>query len=157
MKAARYLLALVFVIHAPSAWASVLRVTPFLGITTPESRMSYGVQVGIGLFLPVSLEGEIYKVRDEGAYAAATFWNAGLRIQPPLLPVAPYLAAGLGMLREDQGTSTSSYFAANIGGGAEIKTGGHIAFQGEFRVFKISGYADPTTFKRFSAGISLKF
>lgn len=141
---------------SPAA-AGVLRLTPLLGLTYPESRRSYGVQMGLGFFLPISIEGDLFKVKAEEAFPDSVFLSGGIRAQAPLPTVAPYVAAGLGLLREDRGIETDTYFTSNIGGGADIRLADHVGLQGEYRIFKVTGHADPSTFKRISIGLSLKF
>ena len=140
------------------ASASLLRLTPFAGVTYPDARGSYGIQLGIGGGLLLGFEGEIYRVPEKDLDPSATFYTAGLRIQPPLpIAISPYLAAGLGTLRENHGDSTDSYFISDIGGGAEVKLADHVSIQGEYRVFHASSHRDPSNFKRLSFGLGLKF
>ena len=107
--------------------------------------------------IPIAVEGEIFKISQDHGYPSSVFYTGGLRLQPALpIPISPYLAGGIGILREDDTVSTNTFFVYNIGGGAEFKVASHISIQGEFRVFKPSGHEDSLTFKRLTIGIGLK-
>lgn len=137
--------------------AALLRLTPILGWISPDNRISYGVQAGLGGF-PIGVEGEIYRIPLSDPYPAAALYSGGIRVQLPLPGrFSPYLAGGLGILRESHLGTTSSYFASNIGGGADVELMDHVSIQGEFRLFRFSSHADPSTFKRITIGLGLKF
>lgn len=153
----RVLITVLFVLLAASfARAEVFRVTGFAGLAYLESRTVLGVQAGTSLILPLAVEGEVFRTASESSFPSATYYSAGVRVQPPLVQFSPYFAAGIGLVRTRLDSGSSSHFTVNGGGGAEVNLAPFVAIQGEFRVFRISGEPETTTFKRVSIGVSLK-
>lgn len=153
----RAFIAVWFVLLAATfARAEVFRITGFGGLVYPESRTGLGIQAGTSLILPLALEGEVFRTASESSFPSATYYSAGVRVQPPLVPFSPYFAAGIGLMRTRLDTGSDNHFTVNGGGGAEVNVAPFVAIQGEFRVFRISGEPEATTFKRISIGVSLK-
>jgi hypothetical protein len=146
---------------ALSASPAYADVTAFIGsTTTPVSRSTRGVAVGVGL-LVVGFEFEYANTgADEIEMAPQLRTGMGnVLIQTPF-PIAGlqfYATAGGGLYRETLGDTTHTQLGANTGGGVKISLIGPLRARLDYRVFKLHGDALHPVVHRVYAGVNLKF
>lgn len=174
-----------------------IEVTPWVGYYVPatdlaeeaftppapvslEASIAYGGIVGLRLPMGIAIEGQLGYAPAEVEFGdpAQTadlnvlFGAANLqwRFGPPLIPVKPYLTAGVGFVRWDSDAfaETSTNIAGNLGGGAYVTLGPIVSLRGDARAYITTFSAqdvDPNTADEskfqshfvVSAGLVFKF
>ncbi len=135
--------------------------TLFVGSnTTPASRLTRGVAVGMG-FLIFAIEGEYTYTGDDPPTGAPELkmGNGNVLLQTPfeIHRVQPYFTGGVGFYSETLGARNDAGFGLNTGVGVKVALAGPLRVRVDYRVLKLGGGALATPAHRIYAGLNVKF
>src|SRR5436309_216650 len=134
-------------------------ITGFIGAnTTPANRSVVGGALSVSLLI-VGFEVEYARTTQDLTSSAPSLQTGmgNLFVQNPI-PIAGfqfYATAGGGLFHEELGTSGTTSFGANTGGGVKIELVSHVKVRIDYRVFKLAGGPKNPTPKRIYVGLSL--
>lgn len=134
--------------------------TAFIGTASdPTNRLAKGFSVGFGLII-VGFEFEYASVSNDELNLAPSLrtWMGNVLLQTPDVGTFQlYATTGGGLYREELGTSRTSSFGVNTGGGVKIPLAGPLRIRLDYRFFKMRGSPLHSQSQRFYAGLNLKF
>lgn len=134
-------------------------LTGFLGVTTtPDSRSTKGVAIGISL-LVVGFEFEFAKTAQEEATGSPglTTGMGNLMVMTPTSRLQLYGTTGGGLFHETYREIGNTNFGTNVGGGVKLSLAGPIRLRIDYRVFNFNGNPLYKHVHRVYGGLSLSF
>jgi len=133
-------------------------ITAFFGVSSPSTRTTQGVAIGIGLII-VGFEFEYGKMKqdDAGGAPELTTGMGNLILMTPTHKVQLYGTTGGGAYHELYRSRGTTNFGTNIGGGVKLALAGPLRLRLDYRTFRLSGDPIVKRVQRFYGGVSLSF
>jgi hypothetical protein len=134
-------------------------ITGFVGVnTTPANRVVTGGALSISL-LVAGFEVEYAQTRP-GDLSLAPSLRTGMgnvfaQNPIPIAGITFYATSGAGIFREELGSTSTTNFGVNVGGGAKIDLVSHVRLRIDYRVFKLAGNPLNPMPTRIYMGLSL--
>jgi hypothetical protein len=132
-------------------------ITAFLSVSpTPANHAGSGVAVGMGLVV-VGFEFEYSALakNDATGVPGLKCGMGNVLVQTPTKKLQFYATTGGGAYSESQGSTSTTGFGTNVGGGAKIGLVGPLRLRVDYRVYQLQGGATYKNPKRFYVGLNL--